>query len=110
MQKPWTVAVVALCLLGACVGGSGPIRGMTPAAGRSARRTARIGLIVGHRLMDAGEYELALKAYLRAASEEGVNADVLSAIGSANLRSGGLARPNRSCAARWRWTRPSCPP
>jgi hypothetical protein len=29
------------------------------------------GLTVGHRLMEAGEYELALKAYLRAAAEQG---------------------------------------
>ncbi|QHQ37226.1 tetratricopeptide repeat protein [Algicella marina] len=44
------------------------------------------GLEIGHRLMDAGEYELALKAYYRAASDLGFTADVLSAIGSANLR------------------------
>ena len=48
------------------------------------------GLVVGHRLMAAGEYELALKAYLRAASTEGINVDVLSAIGSANLQLGRL--------------------
>ncbi len=48
------------------------------------------GLVVGHRLMAAGEYELALKAYYRAAQDRGLNADVLSAIGSANLRLGRL--------------------
>lgn len=46
------------------------------------------GLVVGHRLMAAGEYELALRAYYRASAETGVNADILSAIGSANLRLG----------------------
>jgi len=50
------------------------------------------GLLVGHRLMEAGEYELALKAYLRAAGEQGMNADVLSAIGSANLKLGRLGQ------------------
>lgn len=50
------------------------------------------GLVVGHRLMAAGEYELALKEYLRAASEQGLNADVLSALGSANLRLGRLGQ------------------
>ena len=35
--------------------------------------------------MAAGEPELALKAYYRAAAEQGIDADVLSAIGSANL-------------------------
>ena len=48
------------------------------------------GLIVGHRLMSAGEYELALRAYTRGAAEHGLNADVLSALGSANLRLGRL--------------------
>jgi len=46
------------------------------------------GLVVGHRLMAAGEYELALRAYYRASAERGVNVDILSAIGSANLRLG----------------------
>lgn len=48
------------------------------------------GLIVGHRLMEAGEYELALKAYMRAAAVHGLNSDVLSAMGSANLHLGRL--------------------
>ncbi len=37
------------------------------------------GLIVGHRLTAAGEHELALKAYKRAAIEHGFTVDVLSA-------------------------------
>jgi tetratricopeptide (TPR) repeat protein len=54
--------------------------------GTDGHRRAKDGLEVGHRLMEAGEYELALRAYLRAVSEQGENADVLSAIGSANLK------------------------
>ena len=50
------------------------------------------GLVVGHRLMAAGQYELALRAYSRAANEHGLNADVLSALGSANLRLGRLGQ------------------
>ena len=50
------------------------------------------GLTVGHRLMAAGQYELALKAYYRAAATQGVNVDVLSAIGSANLQLGRLGQ------------------
>lgn len=42
--------------------------------------------------MAAGEYELALKAYYRAAAEQGLTTDVLSAIGSANLRLGRLGQ------------------
>ncbi|MEM6618571.1 MAG: tetratricopeptide repeat protein [Pseudomonadota bacterium] len=50
------------------------------------------GLLVGHRLMAAGEYELALKAYTRAAGEQGLTVDVLSALGSANLHLGRLGQ------------------
>ncbi len=48
------------------------------------------GLIVGHRLMAAGEFDLALREYHRAVAKHGPNVDVLSAIGSANLRLGRL--------------------
>lgn len=53
------------------------------------------GLIVGHRLMAAGEYELALRAYTRAAAEKGFTVDVLSAIGSANLKLGRLGQARK---------------
>ncbi len=48
------------------------------------------GLLVGHRLMAAHEYQLALEAYTRAIKTHGLNVDVLSAIGSANLKLGRL--------------------
>ena len=50
------------------------------------------GLVVGHRLMQAGEYELALEAFTRAAAEQGMTADVVSAIGTANLGLGRLGQ------------------
>ena len=60
--------------------------------GADARGEGVDGLLVGHRLMEAGEYDLALRSYLRAAGEQGINADVLSAIGSANLQLGRLGQ------------------
>ncbi|MFC2966472.1 tetratricopeptide repeat protein [Acidimangrovimonas pyrenivorans] len=87
------VACAALALLAACqtTGGLAPAHeGLKPPPGTPAVKEAVDGLVVGHRLMAAGEYELALKAYLRAAAEDGVNADVLSALGSANLKLGRL--------------------
>ncbi len=88
---------LCLGLLSACettggfgVGGLSNPQNAPPAADGS--RRAEDGLMVGHRLLEAGEYELALKAYLRAASEQGINADVLSAIGSANLKLGRLGQ------------------
>ncbi len=53
------------------------------------------GLIVGHRLLAAGESELALKAYNRAAAQQGLNVDTMSAIGSANLNLGRLGQAER---------------
>ena len=50
------------------------------------------GLIVGHRLMASGEYELAIKAYNRSIAKNGLNADALSALGSANLHLGRLGQ------------------
>ncbi len=86
-------AIAALTMLAACdtAGGLRQSDGSPFApSGRPSNEDSVDGLIVGHRLMASGEYELALKAYYRAASEQGVNADVLSAIGSANLQLGRL--------------------
>jgi tetratricopeptide (TPR) repeat protein len=91
MRRPWAAAVLTLCLLGACVGGGDPANRSTPPP-VDPRGQGENSLIVGHRLMEAGEYELALKAYLRAAAEEGPDADVLSGIGSANLKLGRLGQ------------------
>ena len=50
------------------------------------------GLIVGGRLMDAGQYELAIDAYTRAGLDHGLNVDVLAGLGSANLALGRLGQ------------------
>ena len=79
------------------------LAGCTPATGVSRNTPNGIaahghgvdGMTVGHRLMAAGEPELALKAYLRGAGEVGINADVLSAIGSANLALGRLGQAEK---------------
>ena len=42
--------------------------------------------------MEAGEFELALNAYYRAAAQRGISVDVLSAIGSAQMRLGRLGQ------------------
>ncbi len=92
-NRKLTTAVSALMVLTACDTAGGLRQSEdSPFAptGAPMGQEAVDGLTVGHRLMAAGEYELALKAYLRAASEEGINVDVLSAIGSANLQLGRL--------------------
>jgi Flp pilus assembly protein TadD len=89
---------VALALAG-CDSGPGPLAGPAGVEGLPAGTPnvseAVDGLEVGHRLMAAGEYELALRAYLRGASEQGATVDVLSALGSANLRLGRLGQAER---------------
>lgn len=49
-------------------------------------------LLTGHALMGIGEYQEALDAYHAAAATRGLTADVLSAIGSANLQLGRLGQ------------------
>lgn len=80
--------LLAACTLAGGLGASDPVR----APGYDARKEGVDGLLVGHRLMEAGEYELALKSYLRAAAQHGMNVDVLSALGSANLQLGRLGQ------------------
>lgn len=53
---------------------------------------AEDGLVVGHRLMEAGEFELALRAFTRAAVSDGLTVDIMSAMGSANLGLGRLGQ------------------
>jgi Flp pilus assembly protein TadD len=95
MRYTWVPAIVALLTLAACSsGGFGRSNDPFFAPGVSGASDID-GLLVGHRLMAAGEHELALKAYTRAASQQGLNADTLSALGSANLRLGRLGQAER---------------
>lgn len=82
--------ILALTLLAACTAGGFERSETDVFAPGVAGKSQEDGLLVGDRLMAAGEYELALRAYSRAATEQGFNADTLSAIGSANLRLGRL--------------------
>lgn len=86
-------ALLAIFALAACqpAGGFGMSAENNPPAA-DAKGQGVDGLIVGHRLMAAGEFELALRAYLRAAAQQGVNVDTLSALGSVNLKLGRLGQ------------------
>lgn len=92
-----TLALALLGLASACApsspGGGDGVAALGSGPDQIAARRGDIseavdGLVVGHRLMAAGEFELALRAYYRASAERGVTVDILSAIGSANLRLG----------------------
>jgi len=98
MRLPAPAPILTALLLAACVqpGGQG-LSGAGPYAppARAGAPDIVDPLIVGHRLMAAGEYELALDSYYRAASEQGATAEILSAIGSANLQLGRLGQAER---------------
>lgn len=82
--------------LAACnAGGLSASRDTPFAPGLARGKPAVDGLIVGHRLMQAGEYELALQAFTRAAAEKGMTTDTLSALGSANLGLGRLGQAEK---------------
>ncbi|PRX38312.1 Tetratricopeptide repeat-containing protein [Meinhardsimonia xiamenensis] len=96
-------ARLALCaiIVAALTGCDDPVQrlieenGPYAPTGTPARGEAVDALVVGHRLMAAGEYELALDAYHRAALEHGLTAEVLTAIGSAELKLGRLGQAER---------------
>jgi Flp pilus assembly protein TadD len=88
-RAAWPV-LVALALA-ACDERSEPDRTFAPPV--DPRGTAVDGMLVGHRLMQAGEAELALEAFQRAAAEQGLTSETLSAMGTANL---GLGRLNQA--------------
>lgn len=90
MNHLFSALLLAVLALSACTPSGGVSRNLP--YGVDSRGEAVDGLTVGHRLMEAGEYDLALKAYYRAASEQGATIDTLSAIGSANLALGRLGQ------------------
>lgn len=94
LTRHLTMGLAACLALSACetAGGLGPSPDSPFAPAGVADGDYVDGLTVGHRLMEAGEYELALDAYYRGAAEQEINVDVLSAIGSANLQLGRLGQ------------------
>ena len=87
-------AIILICLaLAACSQGGLPDNPYAPGLAKDGN--AVDGMVVGHRLMEAGEYELAIDAFSRAALTHGLTADVLAGLGSANLGLGRLGTAER---------------
>lgn len=84
------VSILILPLIAGCALSGELSSTGTIAPSVDASRQGVDGLEFGLRLMAAGEYELPLKACFRAASVQGMNADILSAVGSADLLLGRL--------------------
>lgn len=88
MMRGAIVLMTLAGLLGACGDTTGPSSVDTPGFNRRAAGVDQ--RIVGERLMSSGEYELALEAFQRAAIDDGLTAELLSAMGVANLQLGRL--------------------
>jgi Flp pilus assembly protein TadD len=88
-------ALILTCIIGltACAPGSFSAAGeQVYAPGVDQRGQAKDGVEVGHRLIAAGQYELAIKSFNRAALVQGADVEVLSGLGSANLGLGRLGQ------------------
>ncbi|MCE8005885.1 tetratricopeptide repeat protein [Aestuariivita sp.] len=90
---PAAIGLAVIAGLAACAPGGFSRDEASPfAPGTDLRAQAVDGVEVGHRLMQAGQYELALEAFTRAALEQGITAEILTSIGSANLGLGRLGQ------------------
>jgi len=89
-------AVLGLCLVLVACGDTGSVDPESPYAPGVARNEQAVdATLVGHRLMHAGEYELAIDAFERAAVTHGLTSDILLGIGSASLGLGRLQTAER---------------
>ena len=89
-----SVALLGVMVLGACAQGLGMDGDRVFAPGVDRMATPEDGVDVGHRLVNAGQYELALKSFSRAALDRGeTDAEILLGMGTANL---GLGRLNQA--------------
>ncbi|MDF1728399.1 MAG: tetratricopeptide repeat protein [Sulfitobacter sp.] len=86
--------LLSTSLLAACsTGGLSPVSEPVFAPGVDLGAEAVDGVEVGHRLIAAGQYELAIKSFNRAAlAQSGVDVEILSGLGSANLGLGRLGQ------------------
>ena len=89
----FATAALALALAAGCASnGLQNVENGPYAPGVDLRAAPVDGVEVAHRLMAAGEYELAMDAFTRAALEVGTTPEILSGMGSANLGLGRLGQ------------------
>ncbi|MEI4261091.1 tetratricopeptide repeat protein [Roseovarius sp. D0-M9] len=81
------MAAASVALLAGCAGTDAERNPFAPGVAKSG--TAVDAALVGHRLMRAGEYELAISSFSRAALDDGLTSEILLGLGSAYL---GLGR------------------
>jgi len=77
------VATVVFTTVASCT--ESRLQSELDAPGIDPKGEAEDSIVVGNRLMAAGEYELALQTFTRAALENGMTPQVLTSMGTANL-------------------------
>lgn len=95
MARARAIVVFSIALAAGCSQGVSRQDDSPYAPGIAPRGEAVDGMIVGHRLMAAGEYELAIDAFSRAALDHGMSAEVLAGLGTTNLGLGRLGTAER---------------
>jgi Flp pilus assembly protein TadD len=89
-------ATLVAALLAACSSGAIDVSQTGPFAPGIDRNAETVsGVEVGHRLIAAGEFELAIKAFNRTALDRGMDAEILSGLGTANLGLGRLGQAEK---------------
>ncbi|MEM9972100.1 MAG: tetratricopeptide repeat protein [Pseudomonadota bacterium] len=95
-MKPWLAplafALLAFTLAACASGGLVVPADERFAPGPASQDRVVSNMELGHRLMAGGEYELALRAFSRAAGEDGLTPEILMALGTANIGLGRLGQ------------------
>lgn len=96
VSGPAAIATITLGLAACDTGGLSASGDGVFAPGVDYRAEAEDGVEVGHRLLASGEYELAIKAFNRAAVDRGeIDGEILSGLGAANLGLGRLGQAEK---------------
>lgn len=95
MRRAALAALVCLTTLGACSDTARIDKDARYAPGVDRRKEAVDGLVVGNRLLEAKQYELALNAFTRAAADQGMTSPIYAGLGAANLGLGRLGQAEK---------------
>ena len=93
------LTLIIVSTLAACSTGGLRASDDSPFAPYSAGNRTVDNLELGHRLMAGGEPELALKAFTRAAGEQGLTTEILMGLGTAKLELGRLGQAEKDLRA-----------
>jgi tetratricopeptide (TPR) repeat protein len=92
-NKNWVVSIAAFGLLLACDDTTGRLSSVdSKTPGVDITQEQQDPMLVGQRLLQAGEFELALRSFYRAAAIEGLSVRVLTSIGTTQLSMGRLGQ------------------